>query len=139
MTQATITVAGNVGKEPAMRETAAGKTYWTFSIAHTPRTKKDGEWTDGETIWFSVSFFGAVQGLVVGTPVLVTGSFVQKSYTTDDGKTGTSNYINADSIGIIPKREAATSSSWDNTSTPIVNVVNVASASALVADFDAPF
>ena len=137
MAQALITVSGNVGKEPALRETANGKSYWTFSIANTPRTKKGDEWVDGETIWFSVSFFGAVQGLVVGTPVLVTGTFVQKSYTKDDGTTGTANYVNADTIGIIPKRENTTSATWDNTATPIVT--KVANATDLIADFDSPF
>lgn len=74
----TIIVVGNLGRDPEMRYTPAGKPVTNFSVA-TNRT-----WTDAqgqqvkETVWFKVAVWGAMaescnQYLKKGSKVLVEG------------------------------------------------------------------
>lgn len=104
MAQTVVTTIGNVGKEPAMRTTANGKHYWTFSVASTPRTKQGDDWVDGETLWFTVSTFGHITDITKGTQVVVIGNLVKKTYE-KDGEQREGLYINADTVAILPKKQ----------------------------------
>jgi single-strand DNA-binding protein len=99
-----INVTGNLGREAEVKETRNGKTYTVFSIGHTPREKRDGEWTDGETIWFRVTYWGELPAVMLGTgtSVTVTGELKQESYD-KDGVTRTSLAITAQTVGLIIK------------------------------------
>ena len=106
----TITVTGNLSRDAEVKQTRNGKTLTTFSIGHTPREKRDGEWTNGETMWFKVTYWGELPGvfLSTGSKVMVTGSFKQESYD-KDGTTRWSNIITAESVGslLLPVRNDA--------------------------------
>lgn len=137
MANTTVITVGNVGKEPAMRTTAAGKNFWTFSVASTPRTNKDGEWVDGETLWFTVSTFGHTTDITKGTQVVVVGSLIKKTYE-KDGETREGLYINADTVAVLPKKQDLNDYfSSQNTRGAAVPVTEVANITDLA--FDAPF
>ena len=103
-----ITVKGNIGKDPELKFTKAGKAWVTFSVAHTPREKKDDQWVDGETMWFRVLQFGekaetAADNLAKGDSVIITGTLKQSTFEDKEGNQRTGLEIMADEIGIVPK------------------------------------
>lgn len=55
-----MSITGNLGHDPEVKVTKAGKTWTTLSVAHTNRRKtQEGEWEDdGPTLWFRVALFG---------------------------------------------------------------------------------
>jgi single-strand DNA-binding protein len=110
MSAALITVTGNVGKDVELRFAGEKQiAVATFSMGHTPRIKKDGEFTDGETMWFKVIAFmskaeAIADQLQKGDTVLVTGSLTQSTYTDRDGKERISLEIKADEVATLIKR-----------------------------------
>lgn len=110
MSAAQITVTGNVGKDVELRFAGEKQiAVATFSMAHTPRIKKDGEFTDGETMWFKVVAFmskaeAIADQLQKGDTVLVTGTLTQSTYTDKEGKERTSLEIKADEVATLIKR-----------------------------------
>lgn len=60
----TVTISGNIGREPEMRQTSGGMAVLGFSMAVNERRKNNqGEWDD-YTNWIDVSIFGnRAQGL----------------------------------------------------------------------------
>jgi single-strand DNA-binding protein len=110
MSAALITVTGNVGKDVELRFAGEKQiAVATFSMAHTPRIKKDGEFQDGETMWFKVVAFMSKAEMIAdqlkkGDSVLVTGSLTQNTYTDRDGKERTALEIKADEVAILIKR-----------------------------------
>ena len=110
MSAALITVTGNVGKDVELRFAGEKQiAVATFSMAHTPRIRKDGEFTDGETMWFKVVAFmskaeAIADQLQKGDTVLVTGTLTQSTYTDKEGKERTSLEIKADEVATLIKR-----------------------------------
>ena len=103
-----ITVRGNVGTEPELKFSKNNLAFATFSVAYTPRTKKDDQWVDGETMWFRVVQFGTkaeatVDTIKKGDAVLVSGDMKQSTYTDKEGKEKTSMEITVKDVGLIPK------------------------------------
>lgn len=84
-----IKVRGRLGNDPELKESKNGTTYATFSLAHTPRKKVNGEWVDDETQWYRVVMFDkkAQQAATLrkGHAVLVFGSVKMTNYTAKDG------------------------------------------------------
>lgn len=81
----TITVMGNVGRDPELRVTASGLQVCTFSVADT--TGKDDKKT---TVWHDIKVFGEqaenVAGHVSkGRRVVVIGRLIKEKYTNKDG------------------------------------------------------
>ena len=76
-----ITIVGNVGSNAELRTTNNGGNVATFTLANTPRIKKDGEWTDGETVWFRCAVWGkdaetASNTIIKGARVIVTDLYI---------------------------------------------------------------
>jgi single-strand DNA-binding protein len=88
MANITITITGNLGKPAQVRQLPSGKTITNLSVGHTPRIKQNGEWTDGETIWFSVSVWGSLPEILftTGASIMATGTLIQRSYDKDGEK-----------------------------------------------------
>lgn len=81
----TITVIGNVGKEPELRYTTSGKAVVTFAVADT-RGKDDQK----ETQWHNVVCFdqqaeNVAAQVTKGARVLVTGRLNKASFIGKDG------------------------------------------------------
>ena len=80
----------------------------SFSLAFTPRSKKNGQWIDGETNWYRVVKFGVsaeaiAQSLRKGDEVIVIGQLRMNSYTDKNGVQKSQMEINASEVGIIPR------------------------------------
>lgn len=106
-----ITVTGNLGNDPELRQTPNGAWVTSFSIANTPRVKKNNDWQDGETIWFRCFVWGkdatgAANELRKGSRVVVTGRFNVESWTDKENNLQKTLQINCDSYGIVPKNVA---------------------------------
>jgi len=105
---AKIEVVGIIGKDPEIKFFDSFS-ITKFSVAETPRTLKDGQWMDGETIWWNVSVAGkeaegAVDNFKKGDKVLVQGEYKASTYVSkSDGQTKTSTEIRAKRIALIPK------------------------------------
>lgn len=104
-----IRVRGRLGNDPELKTVGADNLQLaTFSLAHTPRAKKNGEWQDGETTWYRVTRFGLgaeaiAQQVHKGDEVLVIGTLKMNTYTDKNGVEKTQFEITASDIGVIPK------------------------------------
>jgi len=99
-----ITVTGNLGRPAEVRFTKSGKAVTTLVVAATPRTKKDNEWQDAETIWFKVTVWDNLPETLFtkGARILASGHLFQESYE-KDGVTKTSLVINDATVAIVYK------------------------------------
>ena len=103
-----ISVKGNLGSDPDLKFSKNNTAYCNFSLAYTPRKQVNGEWQDGETMWFKVVAFGTKAEAIAdtyrkGDTVLVVGEMVQSTYTDKEGKEKTSMEITAREVGLVPK------------------------------------
>ena len=136
---ATITLIGNLGADAETRTLPSGTTLTTLNVAHTPREKKNGEWTDGETMWFRVTVWSELPALVYakGARVIVAGTLSQNTYTAKDGSIKTSLEVKADSVGIthriVHENDVATTAVFDAP----VPITYISDINTLITD--APF
>jgi len=104
-----IKVKGRVGSDPEIKFVTQDQLpLVTFSIAYTPRSKKGGEWVDGETMWFKVAQFGKKAEAIAdtikkGDEVLVLGSVKQSTFQGRDGVEKTALEITANEVAIVPR------------------------------------
>lgn len=103
-----IVLQGNAGNDPELKFVKDNLAIASVSIAHTPRTQKDGRWQDGETMWVKVVQFGEKAEALVdtvkkGDSVVVTGALKQVSYKGRDGTDKQGLEINANTVSIAPR------------------------------------
>lgn len=127
------TITGNLGRDAENRTTKTGKKVSSLSLGTTPRIKVNGEFTDGETIWITVTVWDHLPEMLFckGQLVMVTGQIKQTSYE-KDGVEKQRLEITADNIGVVHrvKREAE----------PAADIWSSSPQSASVApDDDLPF
>lgn len=108
-----FTVVGNVVADPDLRYTPSGKAVVSLRIADTPRSLNPAtnEWEDGTTLWLTAVAWDALAENVAasvqkGTKVVVTGTLVQRDYTTKEGEQRSSLEIKAEEIS--PSLRSAT-------------------------------
>jgi single-strand DNA-binding protein len=101
----TITLVGNVTRDPELRFTNTGQATANFGIAVNRRwqNRQSGEWEE------AVSFFNivcwremaenAAESLSRGSRIIVTGRLEQRSYQTQDGEKKSVVEVVADEIG----------------------------------------
>ncbi len=111
----TITVTGNLGSDAEFKKTTNGTPVTSFSLANTSRKQKMGEWVDGDTTWFRVFVWdtdaaGTANTLKKGDKVIVTGRFKVSKYISKDGEEKQTLEINADSVGLVPRKTPEPSS-----------------------------
>ncbi|CAA9246841.1 MAG: single-strand binding protein [uncultured Arthrobacter sp.] len=102
----TITVRGYVATEVRLALTPTGLPIAGFRMCTTERRydREAGAWVDGHTNWYSVSMFrqlatNASASLKKGDRVVVFGRLKVRPWATEDGRTGTSVEIDAESVG----------------------------------------
>lgn len=107
-----VYIIGNVGADPELRYTSAGKPVLNFSIADTPRRKNQqtGEWEDaGETLWLNVTLWDRAEetaGQVKkGDRVQVFGTLKARSFETKQGEKRTVIEATASTVGVLPKTQ----------------------------------
>lgn len=112
--ETTISVRGWAGNEPvvytnsdATHDERAKISTAVVNVGVTPRVfnKKTGQFEDGNTMWYSVRCYGALARHVSmcvhkGTPLLVRGRLVTRTYVDKENVSRTSHIIMADSVGI---------------------------------------
>jgi len=98
-----ITVSGNLTKDPELRFTGGGRAVASFGIAVARRFQVNGEWQE-QTSFLNVVAWGslgenAAASLSKGSRAVVTGRLEQRSYETQDGDRRSVVEIVADDIG----------------------------------------
>jgi single-strand DNA-binding protein len=103
----TITIDGFLGKSAEVRQTKSGKTVTNLTLAHTPREKRDGEWIDGETLWFKIPVWDDLPPIMFdkGTRVIVSGVLHQESYE-HEGEKRVTLVIKYATVGIVHRLNA---------------------------------
>ena len=100
-----ITIVGNLTDDPELRYTANGAAVANFRVAYSTRIRDAaGDWTDGDTSFFTVNCWralaeNAAESLTRGTRVVVTGRLKQRSWENQEGEKRSVVEIVADEIG----------------------------------------
>lgn len=99
----TVTLTGNLTKDPELRYTTGGRGVASFGLAVNRRYQVNGEWQE------QVSFFNVVAwadlgenaaaSLHKGNRVMVTGRLEQRSYDTREGEKRNVTEVIADDLG----------------------------------------
>jgi single-strand DNA-binding protein len=89
MADNTVTVVGNVTRDPELRYTTGGRGVASFGLAVNRRYQVNGEWQE-QTSFFNVVAWGtlgenAAASVTKGTRVVVYGRLEQRSWETQDG------------------------------------------------------
>ena len=103
MADNSITLVGNLPRDPEIRFTATGRAVASFSMGVGRRYQVNGEWQE-QTSWFNVTAWGqlgenAAATVVKGSRVVVTGRLEQREYTSREGEKRTAIDVVADDIG----------------------------------------
>jgi single-strand DNA-binding protein len=104
MNEAFVTFQGWVGNEIVHRETAQGNVA-NFRVGTTPRIRRrNGDWVDGPTSWFSVTCWRTLADHVrdsvrKGDPVLVHGRLRTDVWEREDGQSSVTNVVEATYVG----------------------------------------
>ena len=104
--ETTISVIGNLVKDPELRFTQAGAAVANFTVASTPRTfdRASGEWKDGEALFLRCSIWrqaaeNVAESLTRGMRVIVQGRLRQRSFDTKEGEKRTVIEMEVDEVG----------------------------------------
>ena len=103
MADNSITLVGNLTRDPEIRFTATGRAVASFGIAVGRRYQVNGEWQE-QTSYFNITAWGqlgenAAATLAKGTRVVVTGRLEQREYTSREGEKRTAIDVIADELG----------------------------------------
>ncbi|SFC62703.1 single-strand DNA-binding protein [Flexibacter flexilis DSM 6793] len=104
-----ITLIGNLGRDPELRNVNAEMRVAEFSIAVTERSRVNGQMQE-KTEWFRVSFWNQKADVVMnylrkGSPVYVEGRLSVRSYVDKDGKDRYSLEVQGSELTLIGGRE----------------------------------
>ena len=103
MADSTVTLVGNITKDPELRFTGGGRAIASFGIAVNRRYQVNNEWQE-QTSFFNVVAWGtlaenAAASLNKGMRVIVTGRLEQRSWDTPQGDKRSIVEVIADEIG----------------------------------------
>jgi single-strand DNA-binding protein len=103
MADNSVTVVGNLTRDPELRFTAGGKGVASFGLAVNRRYQVNGEWQEkvsffNVTAWDSLGE-NAAASLTKGSRIIVTGRLEQREYETTAGETRNVVEIVADELG----------------------------------------
>ena len=103
MNETFVTFHGWAGSNVRHRE-ANGVSVATVRVGVTPRLKKNDEWVDGETTWYSVTAWRTLadhlrDSVRKGDPVIVHGRLRSETWTPEEGGSSTTLQVDASLIG----------------------------------------
>lgn len=103
MADNSVTLVGNITREPELRFTTGGRAVASAGLAVNRRYQVNGEWQE-QTSYFNLTIWGelgenAAQSLSKGTRVIVTGRLEQREYETKEGEKRNVVEVVADEIG----------------------------------------
>ena len=98
-----VTVVGNLTRDPELRYTASGRGVASFGLAVNRRYMQNGEWQE-VTSFFNITAWGDLgenlaASVEKGARIIVTGRLEQRSYETKDGEKKSIVEIVADEAG----------------------------------------
>jgi len=101
-----LTMIGNIASDLRHAQTKGGVPVTTFRLASTTRRfdRGRGQWADVDTVFVTVVCWRALAEHVAsscakGDPVVVTGRLRQRAWEADDGRSGTSDEVEAFVVG----------------------------------------
>lgn len=106
MNDTTITIRGNAGSVPQLRQSPNGTVWTSFRLASTSRRRApDGSWEDKATLWVSVTVFRALAERVAatvrkGTPLTIVGDLSHEEWVTQDGAPRSGPAVIAQSVAV---------------------------------------
>jgi len=103
MSDTFVTFHGWVGNDVVHRE-PKGVSVANFRVASTPRIKRNGEWTDGETTWYSVSAWRGLadnirDSVQKGDAVIVHGRLRTETWKREDDQLSNALVVDASFVG----------------------------------------
>ena len=103
MADNSVTLVGNLTRDPELRFTTGGRGVASFGLAVSRRYQVNGEWQE-QTSYFNIIAWGqmgenAASTLTKGMRVIVSGRLEQREYQNREGEKRTAIEINADEIG----------------------------------------
>ncbi len=111
---ATITIVGNLGRDPETRYTPNGKMNVSLNVAVSHRFRDASGQQQERTNWFRVTAWGGLAEsldrmaqngwLAKGRQVFVSGRFEARDYTGNDGQQRTSLDISATEVSLVGSR-----------------------------------
>lgn len=105
MSTVTVTIVGNLTDDPSLRFTKNGVPVANFTVASTPREKRDGQWVDGETVFLRCTAWkrlaeNVAESVSKGQQVIVTGQLQARSFETRDGEKRTNLEVDVADVGV---------------------------------------
>ena len=99
----TVTLIGNLTRDPELRYTTGGRGVASFGLAVNRRWQQNGEWQEAVS-FFNIVAWGdlgenAAASLNKGNRVIVTGRLEQRSYETKEGEKRNVTEVIADELG----------------------------------------
>lgn len=99
----TVTLVGNLTKDPELRYTATGRGVASFGMAVSRRYQQNGEWQE-QTSFFNIVCWGDLgeniaASLTKGNRCIVTGRLEQRSYDDKEGNKRSITEVVADEAG----------------------------------------
>ena len=103
MADSTVTIVGNLTRDPELRYTTSGRGVASMGVAVAHRYQRNGEWQE-DVSFFNVTAWAALgenaaASLTKGMRVMVSGRLEQRAYETKEGEKRTVVEIVADEIG----------------------------------------
>lgn len=103
-------IIGNLGRDPEMKYTQAGKAVTSFSVAVTEKWTSNGEKRE-KTTWFRCTAWGTQaeicnQYLAKGSPVHIIGTIEAHAYTNNAGEASASLELTIRDIQFLGNRQS---------------------------------
>lgn len=99
-----ITIVGNACGDAELRYTASGVAVCGWTVAVTPRVKRNGEWTDGEPTYYRCTAWERLaepcaETITKGMRLLVQGRLTTRTFETREGEKRLSVELAVDAVG----------------------------------------
>ena len=124
----TITVVGNLVKDPEKKDLGSGKVLAKLRVASTERFQdSDGTWKDGDTAFYDVVCWRTLaenvsSNLSKGNKVIVHGKLKYREFDRKDGTKGNAFEIDATDVGQSLSIKSGTFNKTSNVSNSTVSV-----------------
>lgn len=106
MSPASCTLVGNLIRDPELRYTPSGVAVCQLVVAVNFRTKKDGEWVDGDPEFWDVVVWrqygeNVAEAVRKGDRVIVSGDLRKQKWETKEGETRWAVEVRAEEVGSV--------------------------------------
>jgi single-strand DNA-binding protein len=115
----TVTVAGFLGQDPHLKYTQTNIPVCSFSVCWSNRRQKKGGGEVEDKAWVDVDCFyesaeNVAQYARQGSRVVVSGRLITQSWEGNDGKKHSKLVLQAETVGLVPKREQRQQAPYDS-------------------------